>query len=155
MGVFFKNKKNGKAKPYKELLVSVGIDIDSFKYEDFDPEEISIDDELAGVIRKSGKVLEGDVDYNIIDLTENNDGKKELSLFRYADEYAVKDLVNTFISVFGPDDSSNKEFSCGDLDIIRHTGFNTIRKWVSDVNSEYNVTLSYSPDNGLLNVCIL
>lgn len=154
MGLFSKKKKEDKEKTYKELLVSVGINLESFNYEDYEPEEISIDDELAGITRKSGKVFEGEAEYNIIDFSEDKDGKKELSLAKYADEYAMKDLVNKFNSVFGPDDDFNAEFTSEDLNTIRKSSFNTIRKWVSDVNSEYNITLSYSSDDGMSNIYI-
>lgn len=158
MGLFSKKKKNietKKDKTYKELLLSVGIDLDSFEHEDLEPDEITIDDEVDGIIKKSGKIYEEtDAPYNIIDLSTTKEGKKELSLGILSDEYGVKDLVNKFNAVFGNDDDFNSEFSSNDLSEIRKPGINTIRKWVSDVNGEYCITLSYSSDSNLSSLYI-
>jgi hypothetical protein len=156
MGLFSKKKPEvKKEKTYKELLLSLDIDIDSFNHEDLEPEEITIDDEVMGIIKKSGKIYEGsDVPFNIVELATTKEGKNELSLSIVNDEYGIKEIVDRFSEIFGPDDNFNSEFNGEDLNEIRKSGFNTIRKWVSDVNDENCITISYSPENSLSTIYI-
>jgi hypothetical protein len=151
MGLFSKKKtETKKAKSYKELLLTLGIDIDSFKHEDLEPDEITIDDEVAGIVKKSSKIHEEeDAPYNIVDLSTTKEGKKELSLTIINDEYGIKEIVDKFSAAFGPDDDFKSEFTSEDLNEIRQPGFSTIRKYISDINGENYITISYSNGDDL------
>ena len=147
-------KEIKEVKTYNELLKLVDIDLESFKFENLDPEEVTLDDELHGVVRKARIIHERDRKYNFINLSEHNDGKKELSLSKFADEYDMKALVNKYDAVFGPDDNFNSEFTDEDTKAIRHTGVNTIRMWGDNVNDEYHIKLSYIAEDALSNISI-
>ena len=151
MGLFSKRKtEKKKEKSYKETLLSLGIDIDSFNHDELVPEEITIDDEVKGIVKKSGKIYEEEeAPYNIVDLSTTKDGKKELSLSVISDEYKTKDIVDEFNAAFGSDDDSRSEFRSEDLEEVRKPGTKIIRKYVNDVDGVNYITISQSNGDNL------
>lgn len=153
---FIKGKEEkGSSKNYLNLLKELGIDFDSYVHEDMEPVELTIDDEVEGIIKTSDFIdtSEG-VLFNYVSLSDKKDGRKELTLNKLnSSEHDIKDMVNKFYSVLGEDYLFNGEFNSEDLDKIRNNQGQGLRRW--DDESGYNILLGYDAKNESILIYIM
>jgi hypothetical protein len=140
MGLF-KKKQNLAS----EKLMQLGIGLDSIKHEDYSPEEITLDDELAGKIKISYSPSVNFWKFDTILLTDYKDGKRILLFAKNNSvERDIKDLANELYKIFGNDWLERKELELYELNIYRNSNedFSTIRYWKNF--DDYTVELNGS-----------
>lgn len=127
MGLFTKKKNLA-----VEKLLQVGIDINSIKHEDYTPEELTFDDELAGKIKSSTSSSVSFWKFDTILLTDFKDGKRVILFAKStADEKDIRDFVNELLKLFGNDWLNRKEFQLHEIQTYRDSDedFITFRYW--------------------------
>lgn len=140
---FFTKKQNLAS----EKLMQVGIDIKSIKHEDYTPQELTYEDELAGKTKISHSSSVNFWKFDTILLTDFKDGKRTILFARnISEDREIGDTVNELYKVLGKDWLENKEFQLYELNMYHNSkeDFSTIRYWKNF--DDYTVEL-----NGHLN----
>jgi len=118
MGLFSKKDKE-KAKDYVRLLQSIGIDFYSLTHDNADQLELTVDDEVNGIIKKSYKELRNNY-FDFVLLSDKKDGSRNVVLSKNnSTEKDLKNLIDKFYELFGYDSVFNMEFCQRDLNVIR------------------------------------
>lgn len=131
MGLFGKKKKIQKPLA-SEKLDTLGFNPHSFDHANFADAEITIDDELAGVVKASSDLWENDSSvFDYVELLDFKNGSRELCLSTSsADERACQTTINILNEHLGEDAVFRTEFSSSDLDEIRKGQLDyPIRSW--------------------------
>jgi len=148
MGLFSKKKNL-----INERLIKFGIDFNSFSHEGLDEDELTVDDEVGGVIKNSsGEYEDENGFFNNILIIDYNDGIREIYFSGInVDERKVKNMVDKLSSFLGKDKLFRNELSAIDLEDIRQGGNSDLRSWECD---DYNVDLIVNLESNyfLLNV---
>jgi hypothetical protein len=127
MGIFTK-KKNLAA----EKLLVVGIDINSIKHEDYTPEELTFDDELAGKIKTSFSSSVSFWKFDTILLTDFKDNKRIILFAKStSEERDIRDIVNELSKLLGNDWLDRNELQLYEMKIYRDSveDITTFRYW--------------------------
>lgn len=127
MGIFTKKKQLA-----SEKLMQLGIDLNSIKYENYAPEEISLDAEVSGVIKSSRAENVNFWKFNEIDISHYKDGKKLILLTRFPSvERDLKDIVDELSKVLGKDWLGRNELTSSDLNSYRNNEYKELgtREW--------------------------
>lgn len=136
MGIFDKFKvKKESHESRKERLKAILSDLTINPY-DFDHSrmelcEISLQDELEGVIKMSDLTFEqGEKEFDYVCLYDKKDGTKLLYLgINNRDERETRNLVDKFSSRLGPDFLELNEFTAYDLSTMTEEDSGHLRTW--------------------------
>ena len=130
----FKSKKESE-ESRKNRLMAILSDLSCNPY-DFNPEEmesseISLQEELDGVIKSSDLTFEtGETEFDYISLSEYNDGTKMLyKAINNRDPRETKNLVDKYSSRLGEDFVFLNEFSSQDLQDLQNEPNGQLRTW--------------------------
>ena len=117
MGLF--SRKN-KAKDYVRMLKKIGVDFYNYTHENLKPAEISVDDEVAGVIKSSFGNFSEEVFFESILLSDKKDGTRNIILIKEdVNEKELRQFTNELYNILGEDEIFYGEFEAKDLQIIR------------------------------------
>lgn len=127
MGLFTKKQKLA-----SEKLMQFGIDLNSIKYENYQPEEVSLDAEVSGITKSSRAENVTFWKFNEVDFSEYKDGKKLILLTRFPSaERDLKDIVDGLSKVLGEDWLGRNELTYSDLNSYRNNEYKELgtREW--------------------------
>src|SRR5450759_4912755 len=111
MGLFTRKKNLA-----VEKLLQVGIDINSIKHEDYTPEELTFDDELAGKIKTSFSSSVSFWKFDTILLTDFKDSKRVILFAKStSDERDIRDIVNELYKLLGNDWLDRNELQLSEI----------------------------------------
>lgn len=135
MGFFSGTSKKPSKGLIGEKLINMGILFKEFSYDNLEPEEISLDSELTGVIRSMGGAYD-DVNgfFDGISISDYKNGTKYVLLDKIGiADRDIKNVVDFLYKYLGEDYLYRGEFTSGDLQNIRDTdSLLMLRKWEYD-----------------------
>ena len=164
MGVFdiFRKKKE-EGKDYIELLKLLDIDLFSYNHDDMTNKELSLDNEVAGIIKSSTKMIDSSF-FDYLRISDYKNMSRELNLLKdNATEKDIRDITNQLSEVLGEDDSYYTEFTSEDLAIIRgeieeeEEPYLNTRKWTTYYTNhiKYETTIAYDKESEMVSLSIL
>ena len=135
-----------------EKLVDIGIDFNHFNQEDATQMELTIDDEMNKVAKKSFKQLT-DQFFTSCFIKNHINGGLELFLMKEeSTEKDFKELIDKLSVSLGNDISGRGDFTYFDLSSIRSKSEENVfglRRWIDPVTN-YVITINYSDDQDVL-----
>ena len=136
MGIFdrLKPKKESDESRKKRLMVilsDLGCNPHDFQHQEMDSSEISLQEELDGVVKASDLTFEdGEKEFDYISLNDQNDGTKLLYLaINNREPRETKNLVDKYSSRLGEDFVLQNEFTSNDLYTLENEPNGHIRTW--------------------------
>ncbi|WP_299766490.1 hypothetical protein [uncultured Dokdonia sp.] len=138
----------------RELLNKLGINPYSFKHEEMESSEISLNEEIAGAIKISDwQADNNETEFDYISLTDNNNGTKSLYLSQNnREERAIKVLVDKYFAELGETDLVGAEFSKYDLMQINESPSGQLREWNL---KNFRIIIGYNYNSELLSNYVL
>lgn len=161
MGLFGLFSKKESAKNYVDLIKTFGIDVFHFSNEGLAPLDLSIDDEVSGVISKYGGEFKH-AHFDHVITSERKDGMKSFYFSGHEKtERDLKKLVDELFIVMGEDGVFKREMSPRDLNIIRgleedYKATDDIREWNTHYTNgvTFIITISYDLRNNMMDMFI-
>ncbi|WP_150452455.1 hypothetical protein [Arenibacter lacus] len=136
MGLFgrFKFKKEShesRKHRLKAILSDLGCNPYDFVHEKMEPSDISLQDELDGVVKSSDLLFQsGEKPFDYISLSDFEDGRKRLSMYKSnRDPRETRNLVDKYHSILGEDSLQNKKFTSRDLQTMEKGTTTHLRVW--------------------------
>ena len=136
MGLFsrFKFKKESHESRKRRLttiLSDLGCNPYDFTHQKMDPSEISLQDELDGIIKTSYLLYrDGKKPFDYISLSDFEDGKKMLYMYKSnRDPRETRNLIDKYHALLGEDSLLKNEFTSRDLESMENEANVHLRTW--------------------------
>lgn len=136
MGIFDKlipKKESNESRKSRLMVIlsDLGCNPHDFQHQEIDSYEISLQEELDGVIKASDLTFENaEMEFDYISLNDNIDGTKLLYMaINNRDSRATKNLVNKYSKRLGDDFVGLNEFTSNDLYTMENEPNGHLRTW--------------------------
>lgn len=135
---FFSKKVVQVENSIESKLIEMGYDIAQFSHDTLEAGELSIDNEVAGMIKTSyGDFIDKNNFFNSIMLSDYRNGRREIDFSKTGiNERDIKNIVDFLYQYLGSDNVHRNEFNSNDLKKIRENFENfgelPFRYWVAN-----------------------